>query len=131
MIYLNDGQNVVTVTLYEKSTSVQPYYTWELERKGTFDTVVFFQTDSSYAPWYWNAFTISVATYSGLTAGIIQANSGEWTYTVYEMSNPYDLNLNNAIGVVETGICIINGTYSQTESYTGTQNATITYYKNQ
>jgi hypothetical protein len=131
MIYLNNGQNVVTVTLYEKSSSVQPFYTWELERKGTFDSVVFYQNDSSYAPYYWNAFTISVATYSGLTSGIIQVNSGEWTYTVYEMSNPYDLNLNNAIGVVETGICIVNGTYSNIQNYNGTINDTIVYYKNQ
>jgi hypothetical protein len=99
-------------------------------RKGTFDSVVFYQEDSSPIPYYWNSFTISIATPVGLTAGIINANSGEWTYNVYQMAKPYDLHLNNSLGLVETGICIVNGTYSSNESYTGTMNNTITYYKN-
>ena len=46
------------------------------------------------------------------------------------MSVPYDLNLTNAIGIVETGICIINGTFSSNQEYTGTMTDTIVYYKN-
>lgn len=130
MIYLNTGTNSIVITAYEKSTQIQPYYTFELIRKGSFDKVVFYQNDTSYAPWYWSKFDITVATYSGLTAGIIKVNSGEWTYNVYEMASPYDLNLTNAIGIVETGICIINGTYSSNHEYTGTMADTIVYYKN-
>ena len=130
MIYLNTGTNSVTLTLYEKSTQIQPYYTFELVRKGSFDKVIFYQNDSSYAPWYWNSFTVSVGNVVGLTAGQIVANAGEWTYTVYEMPAPYILDLTQAIGEVETGICIINGTYSTTSEYTGTMNDQIVYYKN-
>lgn len=131
MIYLNSGTNSVTVTLYEKCLLAQPYFTWQLIRKGSFDNIIFYQNDSSNSPWYYNSFTISVGTYSGLTQGAISANYGEWTYNIYEMINQYDLNINNSINLVETGICIINGTYSPNSSYTGTDNNQIIYYKNQ
>jgi hypothetical protein len=130
MIYLVTGTNSIVITPYEKSSQVQPYYTFQLIRKGSFDEVIFYQNDTSYAPWYWSQFEITIATYSGLTAGIIEANGGEWTYTVYEMPGPYILDLTQAIGEVETGICIINGTYSSTQEYIGTMNDTIKYYKN-
>ena len=130
MIYLQSGSNNVTVTLAEKSSLTQSYYTWQLIRKGTFDNVIFYQDDISSVPYYWNEFQITVANYSGLTAGIIQVNPGEWTYNVYEMSTPYDLNLTNTVGLVETGICIISGTSTSNSNYTGTNDNTITYYQN-
>jgi len=130
MIYLETGLNTITLTLYEKTTQFPPYYTFQLVRKGTFDDVIFYQEDNSPIPYYWNSFTISVATPVGLTSGIIDVNSGEWTYNVYQMATPYDLDLNNSLGLVETGICIVNGSFSNNESYRGTMNDTITYYKN-
>jgi hypothetical protein len=130
MIYLNSGTNSVTVTLYEKSTQLQPYYTWLIQRKGTFEEVIFYQNDISPAPYYWNNFVITLNNGLGLTAGQIIANRGEWTYTIYEMASPYDLNLSDAIDIVETGILIITGTATPNQSYTGTNNNTLTYYKN-
>lgn len=132
MIYLESGTtSVVTVTLFEKSTTANPYYTWQLIRKGTFEEVIFYQSDSSPIPYYYNSFTISVSpTYSGLTNGIIKANSGKWTYNVWEMTTPYNLNLASASNLLETGICIISGTYTENNKYIGTNDATIKYYKN-
>jgi len=130
MIYLNNGVNVITVTPYEKSTQTQPYYTWQIIRKGTFDEVVFYQDDSSYAPFYWSSFTISVGTVSGLTQGQIVANFGEWTYNIWEMTTPYNLSYTQSIGLVETGILIINGTYTPDTEYTGNDDSQIIYYKN-
>lgn len=131
MIYLNPGTNSITLTLYEKSTQVQPYYIFQLIRKGSFDEVVFYQEDTSYAQWYWSEFAITLSpTYSSLTAGIIQANFGEYTYNVYEMTSPYNLSYTQSIGLVETGICIITGTSTDNTEYTGNDSSTITYYKN-
>ena len=131
MIYLQPGTNSVTTTLFEKSNTSNPYYTWVLSRKGTFEDVTFYQDDCSPVPYYYNTFTISVVnTTPGLTNGVIIANAGEWTYTVYEMTEPYNLNIGSASGIVETGICIISGTYTTNESYTGTNNDNIIYYKN-
>jgi hypothetical protein len=130
MIYLDWGQNVVTTTLYEKSTLIQPYYTWQLVRKGSFDEVVFYQNDSSYAPFYWNSFTISVGTFSGLTQGQIVINPGEWTYNVWEMTIPYNLSFTQSTNLVETGILIVSGTYTTDQEYDGNDDSTIIYYKN-
>ncbi len=130
MIYLNSGSNVVTTTFYEKATLIQPYYTWQLTRKGTFEEVVFYQDDSSYAPWYWNSFTISVGTISGLTQGEISVNAGEWTYNVWEMSTPYNLSYTQSTNMVETGILIVGGTYTADQEYSGNDDSTIKYYKN-
>jgi len=131
MIYLNTGTNSVVVTLYEKSTQTQPYYTWQIIRKGSFDEVVFYQDDSSYAPFYWSEFQITLSpSYSSLTAGIIQANSGEYTYNIWEMNQPYDLGYTQSNNLVETGILIINATYTPEAEYTGTDDNTIVYYKN-
>ena len=130
MIYLNNGVNTITVTPYEKSTQTQPYYTWQIVRKGTFDEVVFYQDDSSYAPFYWSSFTISVGTVSGLTQGQIVASFGEWTYNIWEMTTPYNLSYTQSVGLVETGILIINGTYTPDTEYSGNDDSQIIYYKN-
>jgi len=137
MIYLNQGTNSVVVTLYERISQVapwnnaQPYYTWQIVRKGTFDEVIFYQDDTSYAPWYWSEFQITVSTtYSSLTAGVIQANPGEWTYNIWQMTSPYNLSYTQSNNLVETGILIVNGTSSSNNEYDGNDDSTITYYKN-
>jgi len=129
MIYLNPGTNSITLTLNEKSVQTQPYYTFQLIRKGSFDEVVFYQDDNSFAPWYFNTFTVSVGTFSGLTQGQIVANFGEYTYNVYEMTAPYNLSYTQSIGLVETGICIITGTSTSDTEYSG-NDSTIVYYRN-
>jgi hypothetical protein len=130
MIYLNNGENVITITPYEKSTQIQPYYTWQIIRKGSFEEVIFYQDDSSYSPWYWSSFTISVGLVDDPITGQILANQGEWTYNVWEMTTPSNLDITQAIGLVETGILIIDGTSSADSQYTGNDDSQIIYYKN-
>jgi len=130
MIYLNPGTNSITLTLYEKSVQTQPYYTFQLIRKGSFDEVIFYQDDTSYAPWYWNEFSISLGTVSGLTQGQIVASFGEYTYNVYEMTTPYNLSYTQSVGLVETGILIITGTFTPDTEYNGNDDSTIVYYRN-
>ncbi len=130
MIYLNPGNNSITLTLGDMSILTQSYYTFGLTRKGSFETVYFTADDNSTAPYYWNRFTVSVGTVSGLTNGQIDINAGEWTYNAYEMSNPYDLNIDNAVKFLQTGICIVSRTYSTIQSYTGSNSSTIVYYQN-
>jgi hypothetical protein len=127
MIYLNPGTNSVIVTLYEKCINIlNPYFLWQIENKTTKEVTFFYQNDSSDVPWYYNSFTISVATSAGLTAGILNNPPGEYTYTVWEMSGPYNLNVGSASNPnpVETGILKIVGTASgiiglQTFTYSG------------
>lgn len=130
MIYLNPGTNSITLTLYEKSVQTQPYYTFQIIRKGSFDEVIFYQDDISFAPWYWNQFNITLGTFSGLTQGQIIASAGEYTYNVYEMPTPYNLSYTQSVGLVETGILIVTGTYTADTEYSGNDDSTIIYYKN-
>lgn len=134
MIYLNqEGATEVITTLYEKCQNrINPYFTWKMVDKDSNAETIFYADDFSYAPYYWNAFTISVSpTYSSATHGVINVPASTFTYYVYEMANPYDLNLNNAIGQVETGIITINATYSPPIAFTASNNDTTIVYRNQ
>jgi len=120
MIYLNQSNNnTVTVSLYGLCQNViNPFFTWQITDKATNNTVVFCADDNSNSAYYYNQFTISVvsiaptATPYGSTAGIIYTNAGAYDYVVYEMANQYDTNINDAVGIIDTGILQINGTYS-------------------
>jgi hypothetical protein len=132
MIYLNIDENKdVYIQLQDSaSNQVNPYYTWSITNKQSLANTIFYQSDISAAPWYYSTFNITVSsTQSGLTAGIINVESGEYTYEVYEMAAPYDLDLNNAIQMVHTGIMIVNATYSAIQTYTASS-GNITVYNN-
>jgi hypothetical protein len=147
----NNGSTLVTVTLYEQCVNIfNPYFTWSLTRKGSQETIIFTADDISNAPYYYNSFTFSVATYSisdtqmywnpvtftysnppanGLTQGVIPIYPGEWEYKVYEQSQPYILSTQSAVGLVEVGLLIVPYTQSATPNYTNnTRN--IPVYKN-
>lgn len=131
MIILEAGINEVVVQqLYTMcSNQVDPYFTWEIKRKGTFDSIVFTQEDSSLIPYYFNTFTLSVGTMSGLTAGILNIYPGEYSYNIYEMSAPYITNTASAVGLIQNGILIYNATFSAIPTYTASNNDVIRTYR--
>ena len=102
------GSSNITTTLYEMAKNkVNPYFVFELVRKGSNDEIIFTNDDISTAPWYYNEFVITIATdYIDLIHGVIPLEEGEYKYTAYEMSSQYDLNINNAVGIVETGLLV-------------------------
>lgn len=130
MIYLNPGTNSIVLTLQERVIGTVPYYTFKMVRKGTFEEKIFTSDDWSWAPWYWTGMTISVSKPEILTKGVVYLDPGEWDYTVYEMASKENLNISQSVAIVETGICIVGGTYSDTYEYKGTDNNTIKYYNN-
>lgn len=128
----NSGSSQILITESEiiQATSSPVYYTWKMVRKGTFDEIIFYQDDTSTAPWYWHSFTVSVATSSiGLTQGLVPLYPGEWTYVVYEMGNPYDLDLNNSLGTVSFGLVTVDDTPNTLNRYTQSDNFTINHYR--
>jgi len=131
MIILEAGINEVVVQqLYTMcSNQVDPYFTWEIKRKGTFDSIVFTQEDHSPIAYYFNSFTLSVGTMSGLTAGVLNIYPGEYTYTIYEMSAPYITNTASAVGAIQNGILIYNATFSAIPTYTASNNDVIRTYR--
>lgn len=121
------GTTKVTVTLYERCQSTNPYFTWFVQRKGSLDTIIFYQDDISLSPYYYNQFNLTVATNSiGLTSGVVPLFPGEWNYTIYEQSQPYVLATSS--NIVETGILVVSGTFSQSPIYDGLQDNVIIVY---
>jgi hypothetical protein len=107
------GPTTFTCTLFERSTLTQSYYTWKFVNKETNQTYLYYTNDTSSFPQYYNKFTFTNSfTMSGATAGITNLPAGFYNYTVYEMVNPYDLNINNAVDVVERYLVSIQATYS-------------------
>ncbi|RZL03524.1 MAG: hypothetical protein EOO89_28400, partial [Pedobacter sp.] len=106
-LYQNQSNDVV-VTLYEKCSNLtNPYFTWVISNKQSKTDTVFTANDVSNVPYYYSEFTIQVVGItqsSGLTAGIINCPVGQYNYSIYEMSSPYDLDITNSINLVETGI---------------------------
>jgi hypothetical protein len=98
----------VLVNLYGQcQNTFNPYFTWSLTQKSSQVNIVFTADDVSTNPYLWNYFTLSIAlggTTPGLTQGLIPIYPGEWEYNIYEMTNQYDLNLNNSLGLVNNGI---------------------------
>lgn len=64
---------------------------------------------------YYDAFTVSIGSPAGLTglSATIDAPAGQYDYSVYQTTSQYDLGLTSSLGIVETGILQIEGTYSE------------------
>lgn len=105
MLYINNlGDNQLIVTLYEKCSNVtDPYFTWEIEHCDSKTKYQLFMSDNSSSPYYYNSFTFS-------NSGTYK--NGQYTYKVYEMATASNLDISQAIGLVENGILEISGTYS-------------------
>lgn len=131
MLYLNSQPKSLVVTLYEKCKNVfNPYFTWKLIDKDSDATYLFYADDNSYSPYYWNSFTVSVGVGSA-TAGYVNISPSIYSYEVYEMSNPYDLDLNNSLGMVENGLLTYNATFSETASFTQSNDNVTFVWRNQ
>ena len=131
MIYLNAGVNKIFATLYEESFNlINPYFTWKLTDKDSDAVYVFCADDNSTAPYYWNSFTVSVGPGSA-TAGYVDIPPSIYSYEVYEMPNPYDLDLNNSLGIVENGLITYNATYSNPVAFTQSNDDVIVVFRNQ
>ena len=131
MLYLTyENPGKITLSLAGKTTLVNPYYTFRMIDKTSKEEIVFTANDISQVPEFYNQFIITVGTASGLTAGIVPAPPSQYTLEVYEMALKYDLDINNAIGKVNTNILNIVGTYSLVEVYNN-QGTPTEVYKNQ
>jgi len=131
MLYLTRNiSKEIIVTANELATTNPANYTWVITSADTHQSFTFSAIDNS-SSYYYNSFTLSVipgATY-GLTAGIIPTyTTGQHIYDIYQMTNYGDLNISNAVKLVETGILYITGITSSTNQYSG-GNVTIPTYR--
>ena len=93
-------QNIV-LTLTEKQTLSAPNYLFRFVNRTTRDEVVFvlqFAADTSAFKDRFNQFSIKVDKYFN------DNGVGEWVYYVYEQESSYNVNYENAVGLLEEGI---------------------------
>jgi hypothetical protein len=121
----------VVLTLSEKvSNPINPYYTWTLSNRDTLVTTIISPDNFSTSPYY-DSFTLSIGTAVSLTSSVVMnLTAGEYHYSVYEMTTEYDLNIQNAIGLVETGLLMITGTSTPFVSFTASEGFTFTAFDN-
>ena len=117
----------VITTLKEKSPNLfTTNYTWRLYNKDSHQEYIFSVEDHTNSNYY-DAFTISVGTPSNATGSSVRldAPAGTYDYFIYQTTNAYDLDINNALAQVENGILTINGTSSPVISFTQSDDDTI------
>lgn len=131
MIYLNPQSNntVITTCREVASNQVNPYYTWYIENKNTLGGIYFYVENNSQSP-YFDSFTISTIPPLGLTSGHINPEAGQWRYEIWEQNAPYLLSTASSTGMLETGIMMVRGTYSEFSAFTQSDSATIKVFTN-
>ena len=106
--------NTVVLTLSEKSTLLSPEYLIEFTSNlaGSKTSKVVALTDISDYIESYNKFIITESNTEDLQNSIVYLSPvGKWSYIVYEMesSSPRNMNTADAVGIVETGICEVEG----------------------
>ena len=80
------------------------YYTFQIVSCDTFDEYVFSPDNFSEGPYY-DSFTVSVGMTISMTGSVmINADAGQYNFTVYKMPTEYNLNVASASYVTEKGI---------------------------
>ena len=106
--------NTVVLTLSEKSTLLSPEYLIEFTSNlaGSKTSKVVALTDISDYVESYNMFVITESNTEDLQNSIVYLSPvGKWSYIVYVMqsSSPRNRNTADAVGIVETGICEVEG----------------------
>jgi len=114
MINLNkNSNNLVVLTLTEKSSLLNPYYLFSFTSTTNYNNVVnFTAADTSIYKSRYNKFNIieTGTTFTNLTGGTININpNGMWDYTIYEQVSSSNLQISGTTSVVEVGKVIVNG----------------------
>ena len=106
------------------------YFTWQLIDKTNLGEYLFYQGNTSSVSFYKKFIIDNNIGSIGLTAGIVQIPGGQYTYNLHQMINPYDLDLNNSLGVSRTGLITIGATYTPLIQYSSNDSFTFSSYTN-
>lgn len=108
---IKKGQsNSVALTLNEKRQESDSEFIVKFTQDFNGNSKVVGLTDISEYPVRSNIFNITESETELLAHGVVNLETtGQWDYTVYEMeqSSPRNLDPEDAIKIVETGICIV------------------------
>jgi len=108
MRILTNRENVVVLTLQERCTTANPEFIIKFYNEITRESKVIAVTDESDYTERYNLFRITETTDQDFVHSHVSLSpTGSWTYTAYEMaeSSPRNLDPDDALSEVETGIC--------------------------
>ena len=106
MIEITKGENnLITVTLLEKTTLAAPTYLFKFTNDLTKQSVKFIASNISSFTYRYDQFLITETSgTTNLTSGVIELSpTGFWSYTIYEQTSTTNLDEAQATGIVETG----------------------------
>jgi len=130
MIYLSTTQSSqVVITPQTIIAATNSFYNFRIISADGFNTYVFAPDNYSTSPYYFG-FTVSVGSPQALTGSNVTLNidAGEYNYIVTSSTTPYSLTVSNDI--IDVGIMIVEGTFSQIISFTQSDDDTIIVYRN-
>ena len=120
MILINkNANNLITVTLKEKTTLASPYYLFKFTNEITKSSVKFIASNVSTYQYRYDEFLITETSGTvNLTSGVITLNpTGFWKYEIFEQAIATNLNEANITGLVESGKVKVIGTETYHTSY--------------
>lgn len=108
-VILQSNKNFTTTSTSEDLLT--KYYTFKITSCDTFKEYVFSPQNFSQSPYY-DAFTVSVGNTVSMTgsAVMINAETGQYNFSIYKMPNEYNLNIASASYMTEQGILQITAT---------------------
>lgn len=110
MYIVRGTQNTVVVSFQEKATTANPEFIIKFTSDVTGESKVIAVTDTSDYTERYNLFRITETSDEDFYNSKLELTpSGQWTYTAYEMaeSSPRNLNTDDALSTVESGVCIV------------------------
>jgi len=134
MILLNkNSTSKVVLTLSESVTIAEPvYFLFEIISDDTLNSVFFTAEDFSTNICRYNEFEITLTSGTqDLTIGIIDLElNGYYKYNVYQQADQFNLDPNQASGIIENGKVYVKGELKPvTTSYTDNNNNTYISYE--
>lgn len=130
MILINKGENnLITVTLNEKTTLSSPTYLFKFTNDITKQSVKFIASNISSYTYRYDQFLITETSgATNLTSGVITLSpTGFWSYTIYEQTSTTSLDERLATSIVETGKVNVIGDVTNTPKYDNNPKTYIAY----
>ncbi len=125
------GQATIVMTLTEKCTLENPYFTFRIVHKDSKEETIFNGLDISSNPEIYNKFLIEITESTPFpTLGKINAKSGEYNYYIYESPTLGELTISECTGIIEQGILKIERDSVEIPAYQNLSSS-IKVYKGQ
>lgn len=132
MIYVSTTQSstLITTTPQNRLSLATNNFTWKITNRDSFVEYTFAPENYSNSLYY-ASFTLSVGTPTSSTGSnvVLNLDAGEYHYSIYQTTNPYDLTLTSSLGLVEVGILIVDGTSSTPQQFTASNQDTVRVFK--